>query len=64
VLSLKGIRPIEEIRELQLQRLVKNKSRTYTVESHAQEMIDLAKSKGIELQMTKYSFLYMVEVCN
>ena len=52
----------EEIREKQLNRLLKHGGRAYTVEEHAEEMIQYAKSKGIDLVMSQYSFLYTVKL--
>lgn len=59
---MKGYRTKEETIELQFQRLLKNKRRSYVVWQQAQEMFNYARSKGIELEVTKINFLLMLEV--
>lgn len=54
----------EETKEKQLNRLLKSKMRVYSVEQHAKDMVEYAKSKGYNLKMTKNSFLYTVKVVN
>jgi adenine C2-methylase RlmN of 23S rRNA A2503 and tRNA A37 len=59
---VKGIRPIEEIREIQLQRLIKSKIKIYTSKGSAQVTADYAMSKGVNVEIENYSFLYTVKV--
>jgi hypothetical protein len=59
---VKGIRPIEEIREIQFQRLIKSKSKVFTSQGSAQIMADYAKSKGVKVKIENYSFLYTITV--
>lgn len=59
---MRGQRTHEEVIELQFQRLLKNKRKSYVVWSQAQEMFDYARLKGVELNVTKINFLLMLEV--
>jgi hypothetical protein len=59
---VKGIRPIEEIREIQLERLIKGKSKIYSSKEAANEMADYAISKGVNVEIENYSYLYTVKV--
>lgn len=59
---MKGQRTKEEIIELQFQRLLKNKMRSFVVWEQAQNMFEYARSKGVELDVIKINYLLMLKV--